>query len=106
MFIGKKTTLVLNKPEIVIFHQSNNSRQKKVPEKDQRKVISKHHDRLLLRHSKRNKIIKLIQKNYQFLNIRKVVEEYIKQYTTSAQNKSTRHKPYGKQQQIKVSQQA
>ena len=38
--------------------------------------------------------------------MRKAVEKYIKQCTTCAQNKPARHKPYGKQQQIKVLQQA
>ena len=38
--------------------------------------------------------------------MRKAVEDYIQQCTTCAQNKSTRHKPYGKQQQIEASQQA
>ena len=38
--------------------------------------------------------------------MRKAVEDYIRQCTTCAQNKSTRHKPYGKQQQIEASQQA
>ena len=38
--------------------------------------------------------------------MRKAVEDYIRQCTTCAQNKSTRHKPYGKQQQIEALQQA
>ena len=38
--------------------------------------------------------------------MRKAVEDYIQQCTTCAQNKSTRHKPYGKQQQIEAPQQA
>ena len=38
--------------------------------------------------------------------MRKAVEDYIWQCTTCAQNKSTRHKPYGEQQQIEAPQQA
>ena len=38
--------------------------------------------------------------------MRKAVGDYIRQCTTCAQNKSTRHKPYSKQQQIEASQQA
>ena len=38
--------------------------------------------------------------------MRKAVEDYIRQCTTCAQNKSTRHKPYGEQQQIEAPQQA
>ena len=34
------------------------------------------------------------------------MEDYIHQCTTCTQNKSTRHKPYGKQQQIEAPQQA
>ena len=37
--------------------------------------------------------------------MRKAVKEYIKMFTTCAQNKPARHKPYDKQQQIKVLQQ-
>ena len=38
--------------------------------------------------------------------MRKAVKDYIRQCTTCAQNKSTRHKPYSKQQQIEAPQQA
>ena len=38
--------------------------------------------------------------------MRKAVEDYIWQCITCAQNKSTRHKPYGEQQQIEAPQQA
>ena len=38
--------------------------------------------------------------------MRKAVEDYIQQCTICAQNKSTRHKIYGEQQQIKAPQQA
>ena len=69
-------------------------------------MISNHHNGPLLEHPERNKTIELIQQEYQFLNMRKAVEDYILQRTTCAQNKSTRHKPYGEQQQIKAPQQA
>ena len=65
-------------------------------------MISKHYDGSLIGHCGHNKTIELIQQNYQFPNMRKAVEEYIKQYITWAQNKPARHKPYGKQQQIEV----
>ena len=61
---------------------------------------------LLLGHPGRDKMIELIQQRYQFLNMRKAVEDYFQQCTTCAQNKSTRHKPYGEQQQIEAPQQA
>ena len=44
---------------------------------DQRKVISNHHDGPLLGHPGRDKKFELIQQRYQFLNMRKVVEDYI-----------------------------
>ena len=72
---------------------------------DQRKVISNHHDSPLLGHPGHDKTIELIQRRYHFLNMRKAVEDYIRQCSTCAQNKSTRHKPYGKQQQIEAPQQ-
>ena len=77
LFTGKGKTLVLDKPKVAILHQDNTSRQKHVPEKDQRKVISNHHNGPLLEHPGRDKMIELIQQRYQFLNMRKAVEDYI-----------------------------
>ena len=92
LFIRKGKTLVLDKPEVATLHQDNTPKQRHVPEKDQRKVISDHHDGLLLGHPGRDKTIELIQQRYQFLNMRKAVEDYMQQCTTCAQNKSTKHK--------------
>ena len=50
LFIGKEIIPVLNKPEIATLYQGNTSRQKEVPERDQKKVISKHYNTSLLRH--------------------------------------------------------
>ena len=69
-------------------------------------MISNHHNGPLLGHPGRDKTIELIQQRYQFLNMRKAVKDYIQQCTTCAQNKSTRYKPYGEQQQIEAPQQA
>ena len=77
LFTGKGKTLVFDKPEVATLHQDNTSRQSHVPEKDQRKVISNHHDGPLLGHPGRDKTIELIQQRYQFLNMRKAVEDYI-----------------------------
>ena len=106
LFTGKGKTLVLNKSEVATLHQDNAPRWRHVPEKDQRKMISNHHNGPILGHPGCDKTIELIQQRYQFLNMRKAVENYIWQCTTCAQNKSTRHKLYGKQQQIKAPQQA
>ena len=106
LFTGKGKTLVMDKPKVATLHQDNISRQRHVPEKDQRKMISDHHNGPLLGHLGRDKTIELIQRKYQFLNLKKAVENYIQQCTTCAQNKSTRHKLYGKQQQIEAPQQA
>ena len=106
LFIGKGKILVLDKPEVATLHQGNAPKQRHVPEKDQRKVISDYHNGPLLGHPGRDKTIELIQQRYQFPNMRKAVEDYIRQCTTCAQNKSTRHKPYSKQQQIEALQQA
>ena len=64
LFTGKGKTLVLDKPEVATFYQDNTSRQRHVPEKDQREVISNHHDELLLGHHGRDKTIELIQRRY------------------------------------------
>ena len=60
LFTEKGKTLVLDKSEVTTLHQDNTSRQRHVPEKDQRKVISNHHDRPLLGHPGRDKTIELI----------------------------------------------
>ena len=84
LFTGKGKTLVLDKPEIATLHQDNTPRQSHIPEKDQRKVISNHHNGPLLGHPGRDKTIELIQQRYQFLNMRKAVEDCIQQCTTCA----------------------
>ena len=77
LFTGKGKTLVLDKPRVATFHQDNNSRQRHIPEKDQRKVISNHHNGPLLGHPGCDKIIELIQQRYQFFSMRKAVKDYI-----------------------------
>ena len=77
LFTGKGKTLVLDKLEVATLHQDNAPKQKHVPEKDQRKVISNHHNGPLLGHPGRDKTMKLIQQRYQFLNMRKAVKDYI-----------------------------
>ena len=77
LFTRKGKTLVLNKPEVATLHQGNAPKQRQVPEKDQRKVISDHHNGPLLGHPGRDKTIELIQQRYQFFNMRKAVEDYI-----------------------------
>ena len=77
LFTGKEKTLILDKSEVAILHQDNTPRQRHVPEKDQRKVISNHHNGPLLGHPGHDKTVELIQQKYQFLNMRKAVEDYI-----------------------------
>ena len=77
-----------------------------MPEEDQEKVISRHHNRLLLRHPGQDKTIELILRKYTFPKIREAMEEYIQKCTTCAKNKPARHKPYGEQHQIEAPQQA
>ena len=57
----KKKTLVLNRPEVATLYQDNAPRQRQVPEKDQRKVMSDHYEGPLLEHPGRDKMIELIQ---------------------------------------------
>ena len=77
LFTGKGKALVLDKPEVATFYQGNAPKRRHVPEKDQRKVISDHHNGPLLGHPGRDKTIELIQQRYQFPNMRKAVEDYI-----------------------------
>ena len=84
LFTGKKKTLVLDKPEVATLYQDNTPRQRHILKKDQKKVISNHHNGPLLGHPKRDKTIELIQQRYQFLNMGKAVEDYIRQCTTCA----------------------
>ena len=60
LFTGKGKTLVLDKPEVATLHQDNTPRQRHVPEKDQRKVISNHYNGPLLGHPGHDKTIELI----------------------------------------------
>ena len=98
--------MVLDKPEVAALQNINVLERQPVPEEDQEKVISEHHDRPLLGHPGQDKTIELIQRKYTFPKMRKAVEEYIWKCTTCAKNKSARQKPYGKQQQIEALQQA
>ena len=77
LFTRKGKTLVLNKPEVATLHQDNAPKQRHVPKKNQKKLISNHHDGPLLGHPGRDKTIELIQRRYQFLNMRKAVKDYI-----------------------------
>ena len=61
LFTEKRKTLVLDKPEVATLHQNNTSSRRHVPEMDQRKMISDHHNRPLLGHPERDKTTELIQ---------------------------------------------
>ena len=77
-----------------------------MPEEDQEKVISEHHNGPLLGHPGRDKTFELIQQKYTFPKMREAVEKYIQKCTTCTKNKPVKHKPYGEQQQIEALQQA
>ena len=77
-----------------------------VPEEDQEKLISEHHNGSLLGHPGQDKTIELIERKYTFPKMREAVEKYIRKRTTGAKNKPAGHKPYGEQQQIEALQQA
>ena len=106
LLIGKGTTLVLDKPEVATLQNINVLECQPVPEEDQEKVISKHHNGPLLGHPGQDKTIELIQQKYTFPKMRKAVKKYIWKCITCAKNKPARHKPYGEQQQIEAPQQA
>ena len=102
----KETTLVLDKPEVATLQKINVLKRQPVPEEDQEKMTSEHHNRPLLRHPRQDKTIELIQQKYTFPKMKEAMEEYIWKCTTCAKNKPARHKPYEKQQQIEAQQQA
>ena len=77
MLTGKGTTLVFDKPEVATLQNINVLEHQPVPEKDQEKMISKHHNGPLLEHPGQDKTIELIQQKYTFPKMREAVKKYI-----------------------------
>lgn len=69
-----------------------------VPKSMRNEIISIHHDTPLHGHTGMEKTSEQIARNYYFPNIRKAVQEYVKNCEVSIRDKAARHQPYGKMQ--------
>src|SRR5205809_4459028 len=67
-----------------------------------KKMIEQHHNNVLTEHFEIDKIMKLIFRNYYFLQIRQKVKRYIQQCEQYQKNKSRQHKSYEKLQSLKA----
>jgi transposase InsO family protein len=65
-------------------------------------IIEKHHNNPLSGHIGIEKTLEQVSRNYYFPNMRKKVENYIKNCVTCQQDKPARHLPYGNLQSIKA----
>ena len=65
-------------------------------------MIKQHHDNTLTEHFEIDKTIKLIFRNYYFLQMRQKVEKHIWQCEQCQKNKSKWHKLYEKLQLLEV----
>ena len=68
-----------------------------------KKMIEWHHDNTLTKHFEIDKIMKLIFRNYYFLQMRQKVKKHIQQCEQCQKNKLKQYKSYEKLQSLKVS---
>ena len=62
------------------------------------KIMALHHDSSLHGHPGTKKTAEKITQNYYFLNLRKTVQNYIKNCETCIQDKASQHQSYRKMQ--------
>jgi hypothetical protein len=65
-------------------------------------IIQQHYDDLVHGHPGVSRTMELIQRNYQFKNMKEKVTSYIKKYADCQQNKHSTHAPYGEMQPIEL----
>ena len=73
-----------------------------VPEIIRSKVISRHHDDLLVGHFGIDKTRELVGRKYYWPSLRKDVEDYVRGCDVCLASKAVRHKPYGDLQSLPV----
>ena len=68
-----------------------------------KKVIEQHHNDALTEHFEIDKIMKLIFRNYYFLQMRQKVKKHIQQCEQCQKSKLKQHKSYKKLQSLNIS---
>src|SRR5204863_7089597 len=67
-----------------------------------KKMIEQHHDNVLTEHFEIDKIMKLIFRNYYFLQMRQKIEKHIQQCEQCQKSKSKQYKSYEKLQLLEI----
>jgi hypothetical protein len=73
-----------------------------VPEELQEGIIRQHHDDPVHGHPGVSRTMELIQRNYQFKNMKDKVSSYIKKCADCQRNKHSTHAPYGEMQPMEL----
>lgn len=73
-----------------------------VPEELQEQIIRQHHDDTVHGHPGITRTLELIQRNYQFKNMKEKVHAYIDRCVSCKQNKHSTHAPYGEMQPMEL----
>jgi transposase InsO family protein len=73
-----------------------------VPEELQEQIIRQHHDDPVHGHPGVSRTIELIQRNYQFKNMKEKVATFIKKCADCQRNKHSTHAPYGEMQPMEL----
>jgi transposase InsO family protein len=73
-----------------------------VPEELQEEIIRQHHDDPVHGHPGVSRTMELIQRNYQFKNMKDKVSSYIKKCADCQKNKHSTHAPYGEMQPMEL----
>jgi hypothetical protein len=73
-----------------------------VPEELQKQIIRQHHDDPVHGHPGVSRTMELIQRNYQFPNMKEKVSSYIKKCADCQKNKHSTHAPYGEMQPMEL----
>jgi hypothetical protein len=73
-----------------------------IPEEFHEGIIRQHHDEKVFGHPGVSRTMELIQRNYQFPNMKKKVEKYIKKCVSCQKNKHATHAPYGESQPMPI----
>jgi hypothetical protein len=73
-----------------------------VPEELQKTIIRQHHDDPVHGHPRITRTMELIQRNYQFKNIKDKIASYIKKCADCQKNKHSTHAQYGESQPMEL----
>jgi transposase InsO family protein len=73
-----------------------------VPEELQEQIIRQHHDDPVHGHPGVSRTMELIQRNYQFRNMKDKITSYVKKCADCQRNKHSTHAPYGEMQPMEL----